>query len=118
MSKLEEVALENSTKKAARIIPINSTLRVKIARVAAVIAVPIALGGAWMLSDESNSNTLLSVFPALNTHAIVSTFSPSNGSDLFESEESEVVEEMNIVYSTEDPVSLLLVALFLLKRMR
>ncbi|MGY8916707.1 MAG: HU domain-containing protein [Flavobacteriales bacterium] len=104
LSKLEEVALENSTKKAARIIPINSTLRVKIARVAAVIAVPIALGGAWMLSDESNSNTLLSVFPALNTHAIVSTFSPSNGSDLFESEESEVVEEMNIVYSTEEPV--------------
>ena len=104
LSKLEEVVLENSTKKAARIIPINSTLRVKIARVAAVIAVPIALGGAWMLSDESNSNTLLSVFPALNTHAIVSTFSPSNGSDLFESEESEVVEEMNIVYSTEDPV--------------
>jgi hypothetical protein len=104
LSKLEELEVENSTNKAARIIPINSTLRVKIARVAAVIAVPIVLGGAWMLSDESNSNTLLSVFPALNTPAIVSTFTPSNGSDLFESEESEVVEEMNIVYSTEEPV--------------
>ena len=90
-----------------KVIPINTTLGVKIARAAAVIALPIALGGAWMLSDSSNSSTRLSVFPTFNTEAIVSTFMPSEGSSLFNTSDEEIVEEINIEYAPEE-VELLL----------
>ncbi|MGY8928607.1 MAG: HU domain-containing protein [Flavobacteriales bacterium] len=83
-------------------IPIYTPLGVKIARAAAVIALPIALGGAWMLSDSSNSSTRLSVFPTFNTEAIVSTFMPSEGSVLFNSPDEELVEEIEIEYATEE----------------
>ena len=52
-------------------------LRVRIARVAAILAIPIALGGAWMISEPSTPSTLLSIFPGIDTEAIISTFSPS-----------------------------------------
>ena len=90
-----------------KVIPINTPLGVKIARAAAVIALPIALGGAWMLSDSSNSSTRLSVFPTFNTEAIVSTFMPSEGSSLFNTSDEEIVEEINIEYAPEE-VELLL----------
>ncbi|MFB1019696.1 MAG: hypothetical protein QMC37_05590, partial [Flavobacteriales bacterium] len=35
--------------------------RVRLARVAAVVAIPLALGGAWMLTEPESSNTLMSV---------------------------------------------------------
>ena len=90
-----------------KVIPIYTPLAVKIARAAAVIALPIALGGAWMLSDSSNSSTRLSVFPTFNTEAIVSTFMPSEGSSLFNTSDEEIVEEINIEYAPEE-VELLL----------
>ena len=90
-----------------KVIPMYTPLRVKIARAAAVIALPIVLGGAWMLSDSSNSSTRLSIFPTFNTEAIVSTFMPSEGSILFDFSDEEIVEEINIEYAPEE-VELLL----------
>jgi len=60
-------------------------LRVKIARVAAIIAIPFMLGGAWMLTDPTPSTTLMSVLP---------TFTPSTESLLFVSSEEEKAEEV------------------------
>ena len=94
-------------KKEKKVIPIHTPLVVKIARVAAVIALPIVLGGAWVLSDSSNSSTLLSVLPTFDTEAIVSTFIPSEGSTLFNPSDEEITEEIEIEYATEE-VELLL----------
>ncbi|HIK67507.1 MAG TPA: SPOR domain-containing protein [Flavobacteriales bacterium] len=94
-------------KKEKKVIPIYTPLMVKIARVAAVIALPIVLGGAWILSDSSNSSTLLSVLPTFDTEAIVSTFMPSEGSTLFNPSDEEIAEEIEIEYATEE-VELLL----------
>jgi len=94
-------------------IPIYTPLGVKIARAAAVIALPIALGGAWMLSDSSNSSTRLSVFPVFGTEVIVSTFIPSEGSALFYPPNEEVVEEIHIEYAPEEvetlPINFLII---------
>ncbi len=89
-------------KKEKKVIPIYTPLMVKIARVAAVIALPIVLGGAWILSDSSNSSTLLSVLPTFDTEAIVSTFMPSEGSTLFNPSDEEIAEEIEIEYATEE----------------
>ena len=94
-------------KKEKKVIPIHSPLVVKIARAAAVIALPIVLGGAWILSDSSNSSTLLSVLPTFDTEAIVSTFMPSEGSALFNTSNEEITEAIEIEYATEE-VDLLL----------
>ena len=94
-------------KKEKKVIPIHSPLVVKIARAAAVIALPIVLGGAWIISDSSNSSTLLSVLPTFDTEAIVSTFMPSEGSALFNTSNEEITEAIEIEYATEE-VDLLL----------
>ncbi|MDE0722180.1 MAG: SPOR domain-containing protein [Flavobacteriales bacterium] len=94
-------------KKEKKVIPIHTPLMVKIARAAAVIALPIVLGGAWILSDSSNSSTLLSVLPTFDAEAIVSTFMPSEGSTLFNPSDEEIAEEIEIEYATEE-VELLL----------
>ena len=94
-------------KKEKKVIPIHSPLVVKIARAAAVIAFPIVLGGAWIISDSSNSSTLLSVLPTFDTEAIVSTFMPSEGSALFNTSNEEITEAIEIEYATEE-VDLLL----------
>ena len=94
-------------KKEKKVVPIHSPLVVKIARAAAVIALPIVLGGAWILSDSSNSSTLLSVLPTFDTEAIVSTFMPSEGSTLFNTSNEEITETIEIEYATEE-VDLLL----------
>ena len=94
-------------KKEKKVVPIHSPLVVKIARAAAVIALPIVLGGAWILSDSSNSSTLLSVLPTFDTEAIVSTFMPSEGSALFNTSNEEITETIEIEYATEE-VDLLL----------
>ena len=89
-------------KKEKKVIPIHTPLVVKIARAAAVIALPIVLGGAWVLSDSSNSSTLLSILPTFDTEAIVSTFIPSEGSVLFSSSDAESVEEIEIEYASDE----------------
>ena len=89
-------------KKEKKVVPIHSPLVVKIARAAAVIALPIVLGGAWILSDSSNSSTLLSVLPTFDTEAIVSTFMPSEGSALFNTSNEEITETIEIEYATEE----------------
>ena len=94
-------------KKEKKVIPIHTPLVVKIARAAAVIALPIVLGGAWILSDSSNTSTLLSVLPTFDTEAIVSTFMPSEGSTLFNTSNEEITEAIEIEYATEE-VDLLL----------
>ena len=94
-------------KKEKKVIPIHTPLVVKIARAAAVIALPIVLGGAWILSDSSNTSTLLSVLPTFDTEAIVSTFMPSEGSTLFNTSNEEISEGIEIEYATEE-VDLLL----------
>lgn len=94
-------------KKEKKVVPIHSPLVIKIARAAAVIALPIVLGGAWILSDSSNSSTLLSVLPTFDTEAIVSTFMPSEGSALFNTSNEEITETIEIEYATEE-VDLLL----------
>jgi hypothetical protein len=94
-------------KKEKKVIPIHTPLVVKIARAAAVIALPMVLGGAWILSDSSNTSTLLSVLPTFDTEAIVSTFMPSEGSTLFNTSNEEIYEGIEIEYATEE-VDLLL----------
>ncbi len=99
LTKIVVNTVEKDEKKA---IPMRTPFRVKAARVAAVISVPIALAGAWMISDSSNSNTLLSVFPSLNTEVIVSTFTPSKGSGLFNASLEDTFEEIEIQYAPEE----------------
>jgi hypothetical protein len=86
-----------------KVILMETPLRVKLARAAAVIAVPITIGGAWMLSDSSNSSTLLSVFPAFDSEAIISTFIPSEGSIFSDfSFDGDITEEIDIEYVPEE----------------
>ena len=80
--------------------------RKKLAKVAAILALPIAagviIGGAYIASDNSGSNTLLSLFPS--PEVILSTFSPSEATDLASFDET-VDEEIKIdfVEPTSDP---------------
>lgn len=78
-------------------------LRVRIARVAAILAIPIALGGAWMISEPDSSNTLLSVFPGIDTEAIISTFSPSEPT-IIESDNEELTNEELVAEYLPNPV--------------
>jgi hypothetical protein len=69
------------------ILPVQSTtkvipLRVRIARVAAILAIPIAMGGAWMISEPDTTSTFLSVFPGIDAEAIISSFSPSESTPI------------------------------------
>lgn len=95
-------------KEEKKVILMKTPLRIKLARAAAVIAVPIAIGGAWMLSDSSNTSTLLSVFPAFDSEAIISTFIPSEGSSLSDfSFDGEMIEEIDIEYAPNEAELLL-----------
>lgn len=85
---IDEPVVEQSDSKdiiEPKVIP----LRIRLARVAAVIAIPLALGGAWMLTEPVPSNTLMSVFPALNTDTIISSFTPSDGTTLVSSNDTQ-----------------------------
>jgi hypothetical protein len=84
-------------------------LRVRLARVAAVIAIPLALGGAWMLTEPVSSNTLMSVFPSLNTDVVVSSFIPSDHSMLVISDAvsdaaSEDIDDALVINYAPDPI--------------
>ncbi|MDE0918097.1 MAG: hypothetical protein OSA04_07285, partial [Flavobacteriales bacterium] len=79
-------------------------LRVRLARVAAVVAIPLALGGAWMLTDPVSSNTLMSVFPSLNTDVVVSSFIPSDNSmPVISDAASEVTDDVLVINYAPDP---------------
>ena len=101
---IEEPVIEHSDRKNTKeqkVIP----LRIRLARVAAVIAIPLALGGAWMLTEPIPSNTLMSVFPALNTDTVISSFTPSDGTTLISS--NDVLDEMEndlVINYAPDPI--------------
>jgi hypothetical protein len=76
----------------------------KLARVAAILALPIAavaiIGGTYIAKESNGSNTLLSLFPS--PEAIISTFSPSENSSLVDFEEIEE-KDINIEYVEPEP---------------
>lgn len=79
-------------------------LRKKLARVAAILALPIAagaiIGGTYMATDKERSNILLSIFPS--PEVIISSFTPSEATELGTFEEP-VEEEINIEYVDPTP---------------
>ena len=83
--------------------------RRKLVRAAAMLSFPLAigaiLGGTYLATDNNNSGIMLSFFP--EPEAIISTFSPSEGTeldDLIVGEEGEV-NDLNIVYVDPAPES-------------
>lgn len=79
--------------------------RVRLARVAAVVAIPLALGGAWMLTDPVSSNTLMSVFPSLHTEVIVSSFTPSAKSiPVVSVNDAEEIDDALVINYAPDPI--------------
>ena len=80
-------------------------LRVRLARVAAVVAIPLALGGAWMLTEPESSNTLMSVFPSLHTDVIVSSFTPSDNSiPVISDNSSDEIDDALVINYAPDPI--------------
>jgi cell division septation protein DedD len=80
-------------------------LRVRLARVAAVVAIPLALGGAWMLTEPESSNTLMSVFPSLHTEVVVSSFTPSDNSiPVISDNASEEIDDALVINYAPDPI--------------
>jgi hypothetical protein len=98
---LDKDAKDAKDVKEPKVIP----FRIRLARVAAVIAIPLALGGAWMLTEPVSSNTLMSVFPSLNSESIISSFIPSDKTMLDISYEAteEVDDGLDINYAP-DPI--------------
>lgn len=79
--------------------------RVRLARVAAVVAIPLALGGAWMLTDPVSSNTLMSVFPSLHTEVIVSSYTPSDNSiPVISDNAEEETDDALVINYAPDPI--------------
>ena len=79
--------------------------RVRLARVAAVVAIPLALGGAWMLTEPVSSNTLMSVFPPLHTDVVVSSFTPSDNSiSVISNNSSEEIDDALVINYAPDPI--------------
>tara|TARA_B100000427_G_scaffold310730_1_gene300765 strand:+ start:1801 stop:2796 length:996 start_codon:yes stop_codon:yes gene_type:complete len=109
LPKVQSKPIENSGKEeqdtdATKIIP----LRTKIGRVAAILAITLAVGsivgGTYIATDNGGSNTLLSLFPS--PEVIRSSFSPSeNNSEIVfvETEEEELnIEYVTITHDTEE----------------
>jgi hypothetical protein len=79
--------------------------RVRLARVAAVVAIPLALGGTWMLTEPESSNTLMSVFPSLHTEVVVSSFTPSDNSiPVISDNASEEIDDALVINYAPDPI--------------
>ena len=95
---------EEQHKKEAVVIAMQPLSR-RIARVASILALPVAagaiIGGTYLATDNNSQSTLLSLFPS--PEAIISSFSPSESSALveFESVTVEVTDELNIDYIEE-----------------
>ena len=99
---------EEQQKKETGVIPMQPLIR-KIARVAAILALPLTagaiIGGTYLATDNDSQSTLLSLFPS--PEAIISSFSPSESSALIdlESVTTEVTDELNIDYVEETVVA-------------
>ena len=99
---------EEQQKKETGVIPMQPLSR-KIARVAAILALPITagaiIGGTYLATDNDSQSILLSLFPS--PEAIISSFSPSESSALIdlESVTTEVTDELNIDYVEETVVA-------------
>ncbi len=52
--------------------------RTQLARAAAAVAIPVTLGGAWMLSQPTGSETMLGSNPLWNSVPVVATYAPSS----------------------------------------
>ncbi len=94
-------------KKERGVIPMQPLVR-RITRVAATLAIPLAvgaiIGGTYLVTDNKQQNTLLSLFPSPD--AIISSFNPSESSALVELESvtSKETDELNIEYIEEEIV--------------
>ena len=92
---------EEQQKKETIVIPMQSLSR-RIARVAAILALPLAagaiIGGTYLATDNDSQSTLLSLFPS--PKEIISSFSPSESSTLIDLEAltTEETNELNIDY--------------------
>ena len=99
---------EEQQKKETGVIEMQPLIR-KIARVAAILALPLAagaiIGGTYLATDNDSQSTLLSLFPS--PEAIISSFSPSESSALInlESVTTEETDELNIYYVEETVVA-------------
>ena len=52
--------------------------RTQLARAAAAVAIPVTLGGAWMLSQPTGSETMLGSNPLWNSVPVAATYAPSS----------------------------------------
>ena len=52
--------------------------RTQLARAAAAMAIPVTLGGAWLLSHPTGSETMLGSNPLWNSAPVVATYAPSS----------------------------------------
>lgn len=52
--------------------------RTQLARAAAAVAIPVTLGGAWLLSHPTGSETMLGPNPLWNSAPVVATYAPSS----------------------------------------
>ena len=52
--------------------------RTQLARAAAAVAIPVTLGGAWLLSHPTGSETMLGSNPLWNSAPLVATYAPSS----------------------------------------
>lgn len=52
--------------------------RTQLARAAAAVAIPVTLGGAWMLSQPTGSETMLGSNPLWNSAPVVASYAPSS----------------------------------------
>ena len=99
---------EEQQEKETGVIPMQPLSR-KIARVAAILALPLAvgaiIGGTYLATDNDSQSTLLSFFPS--PEAIISSFSPSESSALIDLESviMEETEDLNIDYVEETVVA-------------
>ncbi len=98
---IQQQGQDNEETPASHMVP----LRKKVARVAAILAIPLAagtiIGGAYISQAVNGSNTMLSLVPAPET--IISTFSPSDDAKIFESEELTTEEVLEIEYVDPAP---------------
>ena len=98
---IQQQGQDNEETPAIHMVP----LRKKVARVAAILAIPLAagtiIGGAYISQGDNGSNTMLSLVPA--PEIIISTFSPSDDAKIFESEEMTTEEVLEIEYVDPAP---------------
>ncbi len=103
-SALKPVQNLKQDKRKTQVIPMVS-LRKKVVRGAAILAIPIAtatiIGGAYISQGQNGSNTMLSLFPAPAT--IISSFTPSDDAKIFSPDDEELDAALEIDYADPSP---------------